>query len=129
MNPGRGLAVATAVLVIGGCVHDTERRARPDTGAESPRSSPGTDAAALASRPDLPVTAEWPADRSYETLGWIEWPPKDMFMLFSVSCGPEKLREAATEKWGARVDAIVGYEEWQAPPVQLRCGGAAIRFQ
>ena len=68
-------------------------------------------------------------NRTYEVLGWVAWPPKGMFMLFSVPCSPDKLREAALEKYGERVDAIIGYEEWREPPAQLSCGGSAVHYE
>jgi hypothetical protein len=72
-----------------------------------------------------------PADLSgqkYRLLGPVEWPGQGNIALFGSPCEPHRLRAEAIEKYGSRVDAVIGYTQWRDGQ-QMRCAGTAVEFE
>jgi hypothetical protein len=74
------------------------------------------------------VTPSDLSSQHYRILGPVEWPGSGNIALFGSPCDPDRLRKEAEAKFGAAVNAIIGYNSWRDGS-QVRCGGTAVTFE
>lgn len=84
--------------------------------------------AAQTKRDSVVVTPGDLSSQKYRILGPVEWPGQGNVTLFGSPCEPNRLRQAAIEKYGSSVSAVIGYTQWKDGG-QVRCGGTAVTFE